>query len=423
MAAEPINIFARSDDPAGVARLLRERAQHVEFDGPDDDWRHATAGFGSEGNRIMLFLNRDPDYSSEPNWSTQMSGMRGDFAQFPETERKRLVLGLTTTFRTSLATRFEPDFDPDGDPRLEVLFAVAEYLDAVLFTPSALRDAWGRILFSAGGEDDEDPDAVWPRVVGEVPVSEPLGAAMHERSRPAAPDDDQDLAAPGPTRVARRALALAAVTARAIVDQDSERATSADSLQELINWATELGIDDEFEPDEAEVLQRPLGRLDPTQQINSSWRLEGLAVLAWALGRCEIPPHDQLIDPNALWRSLGLLDVQAASRLLEVPTVRPRHELATLRNRLFVLHWRLRNYQIRPGVMDFAEFAQTCWFGPLDLSGVDLVDGDLGVGGERIDRAGPDQLARAQSAARERQHAINWLWEGPDDYSEASEAT
>src|SRR5262249_26111839 len=154
MAMEPINIFARSDDPAGVARLLRDRARHVEFDGPDDDWRQATVGFGSEGNRDLLILSRDPAYSLEPNWSTQMSGMRGYCAQFPETERKRLVFSLTTTFRTSLATRFEPDFDPEGDPRLEVLFAVAEFLDAVLFTPSALRDAGGRILFSAGGEDD-----------------------------------------------------------------------------------------------------------------------------------------------------------------------------------------------------------------------------------------------------------------------------
>src|SRR5262249_15519503 len=85
---------------------------------------------------------------------------------------------LTTTFRFSLGTLFEPDFDPECDPRLDVLFAVAELLDGVLFTPSSLRDARGRILFGAGGEDAEDPDAGWPRVAAEVAASRPAGAAV-----------------------------------------------------------------------------------------------------------------------------------------------------------------------------------------------------------------------------------------------------
>ena len=41
-----------------------------------------------------------------------------------------------------------------GDPRLNVLFAIAELLDGVLFTPSSLRDAHGCILFGAGGESE-----------------------------------------------------------------------------------------------------------------------------------------------------------------------------------------------------------------------------------------------------------------------------
>lgn len=424
MAMEPITLFARVADPAAVARRLRELVPSVRIDGPDDDWRNAVVTFGKGKDKRTLTFTHDPAYYAEPNWSTQMSGMRGYFSRFPDTERKPRVMMLATALRFSLGTLFEPDFDPDGDPRLDVLFAVAELLDGVLFTPSALRDARGRVLFGAGGEDEEDPDAVWPKVAGEVSVSDPRGAAMHEKSRPQPPkESDAGAEAPTARRVARRALALTAVTARAILEQDPANPETSRRYRDLLAWVRDLGIDDEFEPDEWEVLQRPPGKLDERRQINSTWRLEGLGVLAWALGRFELPPHDQLVSVDPLWRSLGLFDAGAAKALLAKPTLRPRAEMGALRGRLFALHWRLRNYSLNPAVMDFAEFARTCWFGPLDISGLPLVKGDLALGDARIDRAAPDVYSFAYSAAQERHQAANWLWEGPERYSEASVAT
>jgi hypothetical protein len=223
--------------------------------------------------------------------------------------------------------------------------------------------------------------------------------------------------------VARRALALTAVTGRAILEQDTANPEAPGTYQDLLAWVRDIGIEDEFEPWEREVLQRPLGRLDQQGQINATWRLEGLVVLAWALGRFEIPPHDQLVALNPLWRSLGILNLDAARALLANPTVRSRQEIGALRNRLFALHWRLRNFHLRPGAMDFAEYARTCWFGPLDITGLPLVEGDLGLGGERIDRAAPNTFASTHSAAQERHQAANWLWEGPERYTEASVAT
>jgi hypothetical protein len=421
---EPITLFARIADPAAVARRLRDLVPAVEIDGPDDNWRNAVVTFGKGKKKRILTFTHDPAYYLEPNWSTQMSGMRGYFSRFPDTDRKPRVLMLTTSLQFSLGTLFDPDFDPEGDPRLDVLFAVAELLDGILFTPSSLRDAHGRILFGAGGEEDEDPDAVWPRVAGEVPVSDPLGAALPEKSRPKPPDEeDEGAEPPTPERVARRALALTAATARAILEQDTANPETPQVYQDLLAWVRNLGIDGELEPDEWEVLQRPPGKLDPRTQTNSTWRLEGLVVLAWALGRFEIPPHDQLVNLNPLWQSLGLLDTKAAKMLLANPTVRPREEIGGLRNRLFALHWRLRNFYVNSGVMDFAEYARTCWFGPLDLSGLALVEGDLGLRGERIDRAPQDVFSSVHSTAQERHQAVNWLWEGPKRYSQASVAT
>src|SRR5262249_19666341 len=256
--------------------------------------------------------------------------------------RKPQVMNLTTSFHFSLGTLFDPDFEPEGDQRLDILFAVTELLDGVLFTPSSLRDARGRILFGAGGGDGEDPHALWPRGVGEAPISEPLGAAMHEQSRRKPPGEANENAEP-PTaaRVARRALALTCVTARAVLEQDAvDDLGSRGAHDRLLAWARDVGIEDELEPDEQEVLQRPPGKLDEQMQINSGWRLEGLVVLAWALGRFELPPHDQLVSMDPLWRSLGLFEADAGA-LLANPTLRPDEEIGALRDRLFALHWRL----------------------------------------------------------------------------------
>jgi hypothetical protein len=371
-----------------------------------------------------LTLSHDPAYYSEPSWSGQMSGMRGYFERFPDTARKPQVLMLTTSFRFALGILFDPAYDREGDPRLDILFAVTELLDGVLLTQSSLWDARGRILFGPGGESDEDPEAVWPRVAGEISISEPLGAAMHERSRRKPPGEaDEDADPPTATRVARRAVALTCVTARAILEQNAADSGARETHDRLLTWTRDVGVKDELEADEWEVLQRPPGTLDSRMQTNSTWRLEGLAVLAWALGRFELPPHDQIASLDPLWQSLGLFDADTAGALLANPALRPRKEIGTLRDRLFALHWRLRNFHLNPGVMDFAEFAWTCPFGPLDIAGLPLVEGDLGLQGARIDRAPRDVFSSAHSAALERHQAVNWLWEGPQQYSLASTAT
>src|SRR5262249_1604737 len=88
MAMEPITLFARRADPAGVARRLRELARGVQIDGPDDRWSKAVVTFAEGKKQRTLTFTHDPAYYAEPNSSTQMDGMRGYFSNFPETERK-----------------------------------------------------------------------------------------------------------------------------------------------------------------------------------------------------------------------------------------------------------------------------------------------------------------------------------------------
>jgi hypothetical protein len=293
-------------------------------------------------------------------------------------------------------------------------------------------------LYGAAGEDEEDPEAKWPQVILEVSLEDPRGAAAHEASRPKSVAEDDESKAPSALRIARRALALTAVGARAILEQDGsvirKPGTSrwhpsnwiphrGEQRRQLVEWIQLVGIGDELEPSEWEVVQRPIGRLDPDQQINSTWRLEGLAVLAWALGRHAMPAYDELIQVHTLLAKLAVLDIVAAKELLIHVKVLPRGDIATLRNRLFALHWRLTEFRINRKSFDFPEFAKSAGFGPLDISGLKMIEGDLAIRGKRLDKATPDALDAANSAAHERHQAANWLWQGPERYSEASADT
>ena len=417
MDVEPITLFSYRADLTGVARLLRESGAAVVFEGPDDDWRKATVTLGKLWRKRKLTLNYKPDYLAGEKGAAQMSGMRGYLSRWPSSPRQAAALGLPTTFRFSLGVIFEPDFDPDGDPRLDLLFRVAALLDAVLFTPSSLRDASGRVLYSALGAEEEDPTAVWPKVRLAMQV-EPV-AEVDEDEEDAEDESDPRTA----QRVARRALALAALSNRAFLEQDPTNAANERERSQLLEWVRAAELEAELEEDEREFLQRPVGTTDPQAAVNAMWRVEGLVVLAWALGCSDLPDHDGLVDLFPLWRSVGLLFADEALDLVREAELPERTELEALKQKLFALHWRLRDFHLHPKTMDFAGFARTCWFGPLDLSGVPLVDGDLAIGGLRIDQADPDLLSAAHSAAQERHLAINWLLHGPETYSDASVAT
>ena len=232
-------------------------------------------------------------------------------------------------------------------------------------------------------------------------------------------DDDEPLVPPSAERVARRALALTAVVARSIVERQASDAEAESFRAGLLAWTARIGITDEIEPEELAVLQAPVGGLLPQQTINASWRAEGLAVLAWALGRYELPRYDVEADGSEAAAALGFLR-ELSETVLAAPSLRAPEELAALREALFSLHWRLRNYGLDGLRMDFADFARRAWFGPLSLDGLRLMEGDLEVRGVPLFRAAEKDWHAARSIARERQKAANWL-EGQEAlYSEVT---
>ncbi len=72
----------------------------------------------------------------------------------------------------------------------------------------------------------------------------------------------------------------------------------------------------------------------------------------------------------------------------------------------------MTDWSLRPTKMDFGRFAREAWFGPLDITGLLLVNDDLAVQGAPIDKTDPGVLGMVGSICQERHKAANWLANG-----------
>lgn len=327
-----------------------------------------------------------------------------------------LIVRTIGSFRFALATFFTPE-RRDDDDRMRYVQAVANHLDGCIFMPSGLYDPAGRPLINAGGEFDEAarfPALPWTE---DYPAAESESRSDHE-------NDEAEPLPPTPTRVARRALALAALCGRALLEQEDLSDPGVENTrQRILQWIKAIGIGDELEPQEWKVLQRPLGGVEQQDIVNASWRLEGLGVLTWALNRFELPPLDQCVEAGKLLPSVGILSVEHATALISEPPLRPMSELKSLQLRLLAIHWRLVHFRLKPEAMNFAEFARTAWFGPLDITDVRLIDNDLAVGDHAIADGQRELVNAVSSSAMERHLAINWLCGRSAVYSETDVST
>ena len=416
MAAEPINIFSHRIDPAGVVSVVRKLAPGAVVEGPDENWQRIVIQFKKSffGRALVLELRHNRDYYAGPEWPRQRLGMQGYFSQFPDNGRRDDVLRTIATFQFSLATSFTPDLSLDSsDQRNEILKAVARHLDGCFFTPSSLRDSSGRVMICTDGQ--LDPDAQWP-TIPESTVAAGGDSELEEEAPESEPPDEE--------RVFRRFLALIAAATRGLLEHDLAGDPAAAQLHHarLLEWIARTEIGEELEPNEWEVIQRVPGRLEPQEAVNSTWRWEGVAVLAWALGLHGLPMHDTLVTPAEIWKLVNYPEAETIGTTRSVAKLRSTDELAWMQARLLGIHWRLRDFSIRPQAMDFVQFSQESWFGGFDLTGIPVVDNDLAIGRTTISQADEDSMSIAQSAATERHQAINWLcWGGK--YSDVDTST
>ncbi|RYD18745.1 MAG: DUF4272 domain-containing protein [Verrucomicrobiaceae bacterium] len=235
-------------------------------------------------------------------------------------------------------------------------------------------------------------------------------------------ESDIELVPPTKDRVVRRAWAIAAVTCRAFLEISDNPHEAAAIHSRLLAWIDTVGLHSELEPAELEMIETELGELDQRATTNGTWRAEGLVVLAWALGKAEIPPHDRISNPYEVSDSIYFLS-QDALNLSKNLRLREPEELAEFSEQQLGLHWRIRDYSLTPQEMDFRKFATKTWFGTMSLKGIPLADDDLAINGMPISVAPESEFQLCQSIAMERHQAINWLDGWDEIYSQVDTST
>ena len=183
----------------------------------------------------------------------------------------------------------------------------------------------------------------------------------------------------------------------------------------MLAWLQGLDLMDELTQVERKLMDRPVGRLSQREQADASWLCEGLSVLAWALGRFELPLPDSDIDPRRVVESLGFL-TDGAQALLTLPLLRPEEELATAEARLVLVRERLNAFSQTREPVSLEALAKGAELGPMVLAGVPLADGDLRIDGKPLAQTDEDRWSEALDAATERARSIAWLCGGGDRY-------
>ena len=159
---------------------------------------------------------------------------------------------------------------------------------------------------------------------------------------------------------------------------------------------------------ERQLIATPFGELAQKDRVNAGWLSEGLAILTWALGKTQLPNFDEQCDPQETANSLGFLAAREET-VLHIPTLRPIEELKEYNEFIYNVHWRVRDYSIRPGPYDFEALAWKAWGIPVLRHGLKIVDKDIALEGVPLSQVPEAAFRGLSSITRERHRASNWL--------------
>lgn len=224
-------------------------------------------------------------------------------------------------------------------------------------------------------------------------------------------EDDQFSEPPPPSadKVARRAIVLSVVSCRGFVEGDrGNPKAGADLAKRSYEWLRAIALDEEASDWERQVLTSPFGSLADRDRINASWLSEAVTVLAWSLGRIEMPGFNEQCDPANAANSLGFLQ-PTASTVLTRPQLRPSEDLKEYNEFIYNLHWRVRDFSLNKRSYDFESLARKAWGEPILRHGLVIEERDLCVGGVPISRAAEGDWRTLASITQERHRASNWL--------------
>lgn len=214
---------------------------------------------------------------------------------------------------------------------------------------------------------------------------------------------------------------VAAMRARAKADERAQMDDKADEARDAF-WTPiyDTPVFDALTPRERELSEATLITLTEEQQIEASWAVEGMVVLAWALGFLdELPSWDAQTEPSFLEEvpnPIALARVRAEAKLREPEEIDRAAAAAQL------WHWRSRTRElieagfefpkelVRPGVASLDDMVRlTAAHAFADGSIERVIDGDFPARDKAYRALGDDEWHEVRSIAFERYRALNWL--------------
>jgi hypothetical protein len=303
----------------------------------------------------------------------------------------RLVVGVV----------IDPGRDRAGRAE-QVLGAMANGLDALLFFDSALYDKNVKLLLGPDGSFDAKADVLDPvaeqirnreriRDRGQVdlPEDEPFPATPDQQARfervreilavrkvptleyPLYIDDDATVTLRTPAEVARRALVLSAVTFRA-EGGDRDEAMAMMERHDLLAEAS---------PEEMELLRAQTPDSESARKL--LWRLEALWMLTWALGDVELDWPEQFCNVPRL------VEITRAHEddpdFIGNAKLRSKAEILDAVQLTMLIHWAVRDAWVHQRIVP----ENLDWERPAEMV--------------------PVPQNKAGGVVAERHHALNWL--------------
>ena len=219
-----------------------------------------------------------------------------------------------------------------------------------------------------------------------------------------------------PQCIHRHALLLSYLSWRAIADGDTN--VRAHQLARQIPFTLRQPEFEGLNLDAAEkrFFSTPFGTLKNRERTEASWLIEGLAVLSWAIGKCDLPPFHQKIEGSKVSIAIGLFQPDSLERI-SAAAIRNPDEVESGAITYSALCWRFSEQAKNPQPVDFAGKLKDPNGPHLLVDGIPIKDGDLAIDGSPICEVPAERVAEVASVVFQRYKAFRWLLGLEDGYA------
>lgn len=208
--------------------------------------------------------------------------------------------------------------------------------------------------------------------------------------------------------VYRHALFVSYLAYRGAVDgeKNPKAAELAAKIPNLFkqNWIRGLSI----EAVEQRFVDTPFGSLSVGQRTEASWLVEGMVVLAWAVGMADLPPFYSKVNGAKVSAALGIFRPDPDERIRKA-ALRDENEILMGARACDAVLWRLSQYLLDPIPMEFYKRLMDSEGRHLTIDGLEFLDGDLAVEGKPLSAVPINDLREIGSITYDRNRRFRWL--------------